>query len=174
MNAEFAEYLIALDKYVLNEGEPVRSFLMNITYPLNIRLLLSTPDDLDQNLIVDIKESAKKSLKINLHHQENSTQNGLLRVDYNGRHQNPPEITPALPAVFHPFAGLWLDEYAGHIHYVVDGYKPLVWAIPLDEDDFPVKKLNSREDYTDTLNAFFQKINLKTVVQYNQQITMLL
>lgn len=170
MNLELAEYLIGLDKYVVQNGEVVNTFLLDIQFPMSFRLTLSAPDDLDQNLLVDIKESEKKSFKISLHHQDNSTQNGLLRVDYNGRHLNPVDIIQTVPEIFRPFAGKWLDDYAGHIHYVVDGYKPLAWAIPLELDEFPVKKLNGREDYTRTLNAFFQKINLKTAITFNQQM----
>lgn len=170
MNLELAEYLIGLDKYVVQNGEVVSTFLLDIQFPMSFRLTLSAPDDLDQNLLVDIKESEKKSFKISLHHQDNSTQNGLLRVDYNGRHLNPVDIIQTVPEIFRPFAGKWLDDYAGHIHYVVDGYKPLAWAIPLELDDFPVKELNGREDYTRTLNAFFQKINLKTAITFNQQM----
>ena len=173
MNVELADYLIGLEKYVVRNGEAVNAFSMDIQFPMSFRLTLSAPDDLDQNLLVDIKESEKKSLKISLHHQDNSTQNGLLRVDYNGRHFNPVEITENVPEVFRPFAGRWLDDYAGHIHYVVDGYKPLAWAIPLELDDFPVKELNGKEDYIQTLNAFFRKINLKTAITFNHQLSIL-
>jgi hypothetical protein len=173
MTVELAEYLLGLNKYVVQNGDTVKSFLIDIQYPMSFRLTLSAPDDLDQNLMVVIKESEKKSLKITLHHQDNSMQNGLLRVDFNGRHFNPVDITPTVPEVFRPFAGQWLDDYAGHIHYVVDGYRPLSWAIPLEMDDFPVKALNGREDYARTLNAFFQKINLKTTITYNHQMTIL-
>lgn len=155
MTVELAEYLIGLDKYVVKNESVVETFLINIQYPMNFRLMLSAPDDLDQNLLVNIKESEKKSLKISLHHQDNSTQNGLLRLDFNGRHLNPLEVIDTVPEIFRPFAGQWLDDYAGHIHYVVDGYKPLAWAIPLEFDAFPIKELNDREDYTNTLNAFF-------------------
>mgnify|MGYP005858326125 FL=1 len=173
MNVELAEYLLGLDKYVVQNGDIVDSYLLDIHYPMSFRLILSAPDDLDQNMLVDIKESEKKSLKISLHHQDNNTQNGLLRVDYYSRHQNPVDILDSVPEKFRPFAGQWLDDYAGHIHYVVDGYKPLVWAIPLEVDGFPVKKLNGIEDYTNTLNAFFQKINLKTAIRYNHQMRIL-
>ncbi|WNY24387.1 hypothetical protein MmiHf6_17180 [Methanimicrococcus hongohii] len=62
-----------------------------------------------------------------------------------------------------------MDEYNGHIHYAVNGYKPLAWAIPLDSDDFPVKELAERDDYIKTLKAFFDKINLKTIINYGFQ-----
>lgn len=173
MTAELAEYLLGLDKYLVHNGDTVESYLLDIQYPMSFRFTLSTPDDLDQNLLVDIKQSEKKALKISLHHQDNSTQNGLLRVDYHSRHLNPSDILDTVPEKFRPFAGQWLDDYPGHIHYVVDGYKPLAWAIPLELDDFHVKELNEREDYTNTLNAFFQKINLKTVIRYNYQMRIL-
>ncbi len=170
MTVELAEYILGLDKYIVENGELAKVYLLDINFPMNFRLTLTTPDDIDQNLLIDIKESEKKSLKISLHHQDNSTQNGVLRVDYNGRHLNPVDVIPSLPEIFRPFAGQWLDNYAGHIHYVVNGYKPLAWAIPLQIDKFPVKELNGREDFSKTLSAFFQKINLKTNVTFNHQM----
>ena len=100
MTVELAEYLIGLDKYIVQNSEIVKTFLMDIQFPMSFRLTLSTPDDLDQNLLIDIKESDKKSVKISLHHQDNSTQNGLLRIDYNGRHLNPVDIISTLPEIF--------------------------------------------------------------------------
>jgi hypothetical protein len=164
MTVELAEYLIGLEKYVVQNGEQVNTFLLDIQFPMSFRLALSAPDDLDQNLLVDIKESNKKSLKISLHHQDQSTQNGLLRLDFNGRHRNPVEITSAVPEIFKPFAGQWLDNFSGHIHYVVDG---------LEIDDFPVKQLGGREDYIRILNEFFAKINLKTSIAISQQMRIL-
>lgn len=173
MTVELAQYLIDLDKYILKDGEKVDSFTIDIHYPVNLRLTLTAPDDLDQSLLIDIKESEKKSLKLTLHHQDNSTQNGLLRIDYNGRHRNPFEITDSVPERFKPFAGLWLDDFQGHIHYVVDGFKPLSWAIPLEVDDYPINELNGREGYGDAFNAFFKKINLRTKIRFNHQMRLL-
>ena len=170
MTVELAEYLIGLDKYIYHNNEIAKTFSLDIEFPMSIRLTLSAPDDLDQTLLVNIKESEKKSLKISLHHQDNSTQNGLLRIDFNGRHFNPVEIKETVPEIFRPFAGQWLDDYSSHIHYVVNGYKPLAWAIPLEVDNFMVKELNGREDYIRTLKAFFQKINLKTAITFNHQM----
>lgn len=170
MTVELADYLLGLDKYVLVNDAPAWNYDLIIKYPLKFRLALSAPDDLDQVLLVDIKESDKKSFKISVHHQDNSTQSGLLRVDFYSRHLNPSEVLATVPAKFTPFAGQWLDEYDGHIHYVVDGYKPLAWAIPLEFDDFPVRELTSREDYPKLFNAFFQKINLKTEIRYHHQL----
>ena len=173
MNVELADYLIGLRKYIAEDGKVLDQYLLTLNYPIDFRLTLVTPDDMDQNLMIKIWESSKKSFKMTLHHQDDNTQNGLLRVDYNSRHKNPETITHTVPPQFHPYAGIYLDDFAGHIHYVVDGYKPLVWAIPLEVDDFPVKALHQREDYVHTLAAFFQKINLKTKVTCSTQTTFL-
>jgi hypothetical protein len=170
MTVELADYLIGLDKYIVENGQILDNYLLDIQFPMSIRLNLAAPDDLDQNLLINIKESEKKSLKVSLHHQDNTTQNGILRIDYDGRHLNPVDVIPSLPAIFIPFAGQWLDEYPSHIHYVVNGYKPLAWAIPLEFDSFPVKELNGSEDYSVTLNEFFKKVNLKTNITFNHQM----
>lgn len=173
MTVEIAEYLIGLHKYIIHNGEMQDTFSIDIEFPMNIRFTLSTLDSSEESFLVDIKESEKKSLKISLHHQDNSSKNGLLRVDFNGRHLNPVEVIETVPKSFRPFAGQWLDNYNGHIHYIVNGYKPLVWAIPLEVDDFTVKKLNGKEDYIRILEAFFIKINLKTSIKFNHQMTII-
>jgi len=173
MNVELADYLIGLDKYIVQNGDRASTFLIVIEDNMDILLKLSVPDNPEQNLLIEIWESKKKSLKISLHHQDESTKSGLLRLDFNGRHRNPVEIMDTVPEKFKPFAGQYLDDYAGHMHYVVDDYKPLAWAIPLESDDFPVKKMNDRGDYTNILKAFFKKINLKTIINYNFQMSML-
>ncbi len=61
MTVELAEYLIGLDKYIVQNGEIVETFLVEIQFPMSICLTLSAPDDLDQNLFVNIKESEKIS-----------------------------------------------------------------------------------------------------------------
>lgn len=170
MNVQTADYLIGLDKYITLNGDWKESHLLEIQYPMKFRISLSSPDDLDQNFFVDVWESEKKALKICLHHQDDNTQYPLLRVDYNGRHKNPEEIIASVPEKFHPYAGLYLDEYPGHIHYVVEGYKTLAWAIPLEVDEFPIKELTGKEDYAETLKAFFMRINIKTSVNFSTQL----
>ena len=64
MTVELAEYLIGLEKYVIEKETTPDSFVLNIQYPMSIRLSLTAPNDLDQNLLVDIKESEKKSTRL--------------------------------------------------------------------------------------------------------------
>ena len=173
MNVELANYLLGLEKHIVENDEFIDNKQIQIESPVKLRFILGSKEDPDQSFLVDIKESDKKALKIAFHHQDDTTQYGLLRVDYYSRHKNPAEILDTVPEHFKPFAGIFLDDYAGHIHYIVDGYSPLAWAIPLEFDDFPVKDITNVNDITSVLKAFFEKINLRTELAYNSQMRLL-
>jgi hypothetical protein len=107
-----------------------------------------------------------------LHFQEDEASIGLLRVDFNGRHRNPETITDKLPEVFKPYAGQWIEE--SHIHYFVEGYKPLAWALPLTADEtFAIKTFNDISTIGEVLNEFGRKINLKTELTTTIQTVLL-
>ena len=74
-----------------------------------------------------------------------------------------------MPKDFLPFTGQWLDGYGGHIHYVINGYKPLTWAIPLEIDTFSVKKINEFTNIVEAFHAFCKIINLETKIFVNTQ-----
>lgn len=173
MNVELANYLLGLEKYIIEKDEYVDNKHIQIESPVQLRFVLGAKEDTDQTFLVDIKESPKKALKISFHHQDDTTQNGILRVDYYSRHKNPETILDTVPEHFKPYAGIYLDNYPGHIHYIVDGYAPLQWAIPLEVDEFPVKDITNVRDITEALKAFFDRINLKTELQYTSQMRLL-
>ncbi|GHT48731.1 hypothetical protein AGMMS49982_00600 [Bacteroidia bacterium] len=58
-----------------------------------------------------------------------------------------------------------------HIHYHIEGYKSLAWAIPLTDDEFEVKELNEGNDFNNSLaNAvrlFAKTINIETEITIN-------
>ena len=74
-----------------------------------------------------------------------------------------------MPNNFKPYIGLYLDDYPGHIHYNVDGYKNLAWAIPLDVDQFSVKNIKSNEDITNAFQQFCKTINVQTDIKIETQ-----
>lgn len=87
---------------------------------------------------------------------------GLIRIDYNGQHINPEGISATLPDKFHKYAGKFFKYDEPHIHYYVDGYKGLAWALPLDSESFEIKRLNSQNDIVDSILNFNKLINLET------------
>lgn len=101
---ELAEHLLQLDKYLVGGKKLMNNYNLDIQFPMSFRLTLITQENLDQNLLIDIKEIGKQSLKISLHHQDNGAQSGIMRIDYNGRHIKPSEFLPSLPEIFRPTA----------------------------------------------------------------------
>lgn len=110
----------------------------------------------------------KRRLKITLHFQENTQPVGLLRVDYQGTHQNPVECNEFVPNFAKPYAKQDIKE--NHNHFHVQGYKPLAWAIPLRISKFPVKEIMDMDSFISALEAFQRVIHLDTKFLYEGRL----
>lgn len=152
---EQAEYLLALPKKI-TEGDDVTINLKND----RIRLELYSPGDADWKFLLQIASNMKITFRINFHHLENSTKEGLLRIDFkSGQHKNPEDINSFVPEFLRPYAGAWLNE--SHIHFFVEGYQNLAWALPLREyDDFPIKRISTFPEFAKATRIFMEKINV--------------
>ncbi|MFO0794648.1 MAG: hypothetical protein U0586_11375 [Candidatus Brocadiaceae bacterium] len=107
-------------------------------------------------------------MKLTLHFQEEDASIGLLRADFNSRHKNPEIENDKVSDIFKPYAGQWLEE--SHIHYFVEGYKPLAWAIPLKADNtFTVKDFTNISEFGNIFRVFGNKINLQTILEISIQ-----
>jgi len=164
-----ALYLIDLPKKIVENELVVPSKLIVQDVPFAVRINLLSEQDDEYSFLLEVSQSKRKSLKLTLHLQENEAHYGLVRIDFNGRHKNPEIATENLPLEFVPFAAAWLDEFPGHIHYVVDGYKPLAWAIPLEKDPFPIKEIQTFDDITNAFLAFCRRINIQTKITVREQ-----
>lgn len=172
LSQEQAEYLIKLPKLILENDDLVERKEYNYSLPLNDRIYLGSKDDKDFSFFLDITQSSKKHIKLTLHFQENGINIGLLRVDFNGRHRNPDNIRGGVPNIFKPYTGKWIEE--SHIHYYIEGYKPLSWAIPLSIDNsFPIKNFDGENDVIQIIQAFGEKITLQTQLEIFIQTRML-
>ena len=85
-----------------------------------------------------------------------------MNVDYSWKHKNPHEIKRSLLDRFKVYVDKWFDHHEHHIHYYVESYNQLAWAIPLVDDDFLVKSIADANDIFPATMAFTRKINLKT------------
>jgi hypothetical protein len=161
-----ADYLIGLPKHVIEQvtrGE--QTFLDQKRYtpslPINDRIFMASKIDDEFTFFVDIFQSSKNQLRINLHLQEEDSNIGLLRVDFNGGHHNPAVANENIPDPFRQYADMWIE--GSHIHYFFDGYKPLSWAIPIIIDKtFPIKEFTDTSQIGSVIHAFCNKINLAT------------
>jgi hypothetical protein len=121
-------------------------------------------EDKEFKFLLQIDKSRKIEFKTTMHHQEKSLFTGLLRIDFKGIHTNPENFDDNVPDFIKPFAGMYFKDVP-HIHFFVEGHKPLVWAIPLSESDFPVKEITSDEDFEKAVDSFAEYINLVDRIQ---------
>jgi len=169
MTTEQSELLLKLPKKILNNKnkEPLLEIIINQQYPFRERFELLSNDE-EFYFLWEIRQSSKKKLKINLHIQENGTKIGLMRLDYYGNvHTNPINTNNFLPVKFHKYAGKTFNIDEHHIHYYVQGYKPLAWAIPLIDDDFEIKTIENSAGINDIIISFSKLINIETKIQIN-------
>jgi len=165
---EQAEYLLQLPKKIVRDNELLSQITINQTFPCNERFDLLSESDDDFSFLWEITQSQKNTLRISLHFMENDSKTGLLRIDYNGGHANPQTVNDFVPEKFHPYAGVQLTQ--SHIHYYVQGYQTLAWAIPLTDDDFAIKSIDNHrfnEVFADIIKQFANKIHLETIININ-------
>ena len=163
-----ADYLLALSKHIIEGDAVLERKMYSPSFPIDDRIYMVSKADDEFSFFLEITQSSKKNLKLTLHFQEKDASIGLLRVDFNGRHPNPEIANDKVPDIFKPFAGQWLEE--SHIHYFIEGYKPLSWAIPLKADNtFSVKDFTDASELGNIFRVFGNKINLQTVLEISIQ-----
>ena len=162
MNYQQSQYLIRLPKKIIERDQAVVHKHIVFKVPFVEHYELLSEEDRDYSFLVEVYQSGKNLLKISLHCQEDSTNYGLLRVDYGQRHQNPTTINEHVPEACHPYAGQWINT--GHIHFAVEGYRSLAWAVPLEADEFPIKEITSVTEISEAFSSFFKRINVETTL----------
>jgi len=163
-----ANYLLSLDKKVFHNDTLTDKLCLTQSFPFQHKFELIAPSDSDYTFLYDINQSAKNQFKLTLYLLDSDTRIGLLRIDFNGQHKNPEMITDKVPEFLHAYAGVFFDYNQPHIHYYVEGYKTtLDWAMPLSDDDFPVKQITKPNDITEAFYAFNKEINLSTNFSIN-------
>jgi len=167
-----AQYLLELPKLLTDNGNYLQQKTYSPSLPIRDRLYMASELDTDFTFFLEIFQSSKNHLRLSLHFQEDETSIGLLRVDFNNRHPNPVEINEHVPDIFKPYAGQWVE--GSHIHYYIEGYKPLTWAIPLaDDHSFPIKQFANEVEIGNIITTFGQKVNLQTQLNITLQTRLL-
>lgn len=157
-----AEFLLTIPKHIIENNVEVKSKEMIQPSIWDECLWLSGKANGElYDFRWTIWQSERNLLKMNLHHQEEELKTGLFRVDYNSGHNNPPTLSDSVPQKFHPFVGKHFSINEHHIHYHVEGYKTLAWALPIENDPFPYKEF-SDQNIVDVIESFGKVINLHT------------
>ena len=158
-----AQALIKAKKYLENPSQLIDFGLSKI------RIDLWSDEEPNYKFFIEINPNQKIRFKLTLHCQEKCNNIGLLRIDYNGSHLNPSYILPTLPDFLKPFASREFRREA-HIHFYVEDYKPLVWAMPLSEFTFKTKTLINDADYVKALMEFAKLLNVQSKLNIQTQM----
>jgi len=153
--------LLRLPKFVKKGERLKKEVFFNQQVPFKETFILASTENTKYVFFYEVDQSAKNVFKLSLHLMDNETKIGLLRIDFNGGHQNPFDIADNLPEGLHQFAGKYFSHNESHIHHFVEGYKTLAWAVPL-EDNFPVQSIASSDDVLRAFHAFNAMITLET------------
>jgi len=167
---EQAAALLQLKKKIILNDEVKDRISIQQTFPMNLRYDLVSDDDDEFSFLWEISQSSKNKLRISLHFQEDDSKIGLLRVDYNSGHHNPEVARDDLPELFKPYIGKWFSNEESHVHYHVDGYKSLAWAVPIEVTNVQTKEIKDDEINTNFVNAimeFAKMVNIETVIMIN-------
>ena len=172
MTFEEAERLIHLPKWVVNEnGDRIQQLSLEQQFPMQFRLHLVSDEDYLREYVLDVKQSEKLGIRLNFQLMD-KVNSGISRLDYNGNHKNPDELTDNVPAVFHSHAGeLFIQK--SHLHFHVEDFPPLAWALPLDETEITFKNValdTVASDFIDAVYSFASYLNIQTTISINPMV----
>lgn len=161
ITAEQANELLHMEKKIVIDDDLQDSYHVSLPDNFFLRFPMQSLDG-NNIFLMQISQSPYNNIRIDFHFQEHCQYIGLLRIDYNNVHKNPKTINEHVPSIARDYQGQYIKE--SHLHFYVEGYKPLAWAIPLQVSDFPVKSIQNSENLFSALEAFCSKINLTTKI----------
>lgn len=164
ISIDVVEQMMQIAKRVFFDDDFKRHYRVDIDESVKNRIPIASVPDAEYEFFLEIKQSAKKRLKVTLHFQNIDGPLPLLRIDYGGFHKNPEYANEHVPERFRLFCGQAFDLNTPHIHYFVQGYG-LNWALPLIEDEFPVKSISARSDIMDAIQGMARLIKLETELE---------
>lgn len=174
---EEAIELLEHPKVIIDNGERVESYVIDLTNNRQLRIQLALADAINAKptFLLQISTSNKNRTKITLHVQDDEDNNYcLIRIDYNGgSHHNPVSILPSVPQVFRQFADQTI--YSDHVHHYVQGYKSGAWALPILKDEFPVKSVGEETytgDVSNAIKSLAETIHLTTRIDFQSSLLM--
>ena len=170
MNYKEALELVKLPKWVVNEdGDIVEEMTMEQDFPMRKRLILTNTEGIKRDFVLDVKQSEKFGIRLNFQMMDDMNW-GLARLDYNSNHMNPDILSEDVPEIFHSHVSEFFVGKA-HLHYHVDGYPQLAWALPLDETEITTKDVtpdDMMQGFVDAFESFVSYLNVQTKIVINR------
>jgi hypothetical protein len=173
MTFEDVQELIAKSKkLVADDGHQLNSYYLEQSVPLNVVLNLTDTETEKLKFRIDVTQSPKVGYKISFHMMDANGYIGLSRLDVNGlAHTNPKEVTDKVPDFLKSHASERINT--SHLHYYVEDYETLAWALPLaDVDNENMKDIsttttNLSVDIVNALAGFLSYIHVETKITVN-------
>lgn len=164
ISQEEAEQLLHMEKKIVWNDTLQDTYYLRTPTDFFARLPMRSLDG-NNLFLMQISQSPYKQIKIDFHFQENCQYIGLLRVDYHSIHKNPETMNEHVPPIAQKYCGHLIDD--SHIHFYVEGYRRLDWAIPLTVSRFPIKdiRMEDPDSLLSALRAFSAHIGLTTKIQ---------
>ncbi|MEE0404042.1 MAG: hypothetical protein UDO91_06680 [Megasphaera elsdenii] len=164
ISQEEAEQLLHMEKKIVGNDTLQDTYYLRTPTDFFARFPMRSLDG-NNLFLMQISQSPYKQIKIDFHFQENCQYIGLLRVDYHSIHKNPETMNEHVPPIAQKYCGHLIDD--SHIHFYVEGYRRLDWAIPLTVSRFPIKdiRMEDPDSLLSALRAFSAHIGLTTKIQ---------
>lgn len=161
--------LIDIPKFIYINGQIQERCKISCAFPIDVRMILETKENVPYEFLMQITQSSKNSIKMSLHLQSNNMKIGLFRVDYDGTHRNPAVATKDVPSDFLPYQDQTI--IGSHIHYFVQGYNQLEWAIPIEKTNFKCKIIDGyQESIVEAIECFAETIHLNTKLNFERAL----
>lgn len=173
MDYNQAQYLIGVRKKIVLDGEVMNQIIINQCPSMRLRYELISTEDNEFTFLMQIHQSPKNTVRISLHCQDGDSKIGLVRVDYNAGHINPEIAIDGLPDLFLPYVGKHFNDNEHHVHFHVDGYKSLAWAIPIGDTDISAREMQATSIVNDlecAIHEFAKLINIETQILINKTL----
>lgn len=168
LTKEEADQLIECPKISIDKKKEHKDIDVLISGVSPVFITMLSLEDKDMRFVLHIKQSPKMYLKLTLHFQTVDNSIPLIRIDYGAGHKNPEISTNNVPNTLIQYQGKRFENNEAHIHYYVEGYA-LRWAIPLSQDGFPIKSIDSLEDIKKAILAMGNLVNLQTKLHIDIQ-----
>ena len=173
MTFEDVQELIAKPKkLVANDGNLLDSYYFEQNVPLNVVLHLTDTETRKLKFRINVTQSQKVGYKISFHMMDTNGYIGLSRLDINGlTHTNPRDVTDKVPNFLKLHASERIDT--SHLHFYVEDYETLAWALPLVDvnneniKDISTTTTNLSVDIVKALCGFLSYVNVKTKITVN-------
>lgn len=168
---EVQELLGKSKKLVADDGQLMDAYYLDQKVPLTIKFDLTDTETQKLKFRLAVQQSSKIGYKINFHMMDVNGYIGLSSLDINGSHWNPIEITDKVPG----FVAGHASEHiiTSHLHYYVEGYKPLAWALALSDTkndllkDVSTTSTHIHVDVISSLLGYLKYLNVATKFTIN-------